>query len=195
MQNKKDTKSKIMMAAIQLFPELGYEKASMRLIAETVGITKPALYYHFKNKDELFRSIVDYGNQFSIKKLQEIRDESESIEKKLADLVWIKFSIMHQNEAVKKFSGWLVTDGMKYLLKIDMEQQIRLQQSIIYDIFEKAIEKGELRKDIDLECFTYLLLGAANVYARRQYIFNENIINNEKIGSLVQTLLRDARTN
>jgi len=96
---------------------------------------------------------------------------------------------------VKKFSGWLVTDGMKYLLKIDMEQQIRLQQSIIYDIFEKAIEKGELRKDIDLECFTYLLLGAANVYARRQYIFNENIINNEKIGSLVQTLLRDARTN
>lgn len=195
MQNKNDTKSKIMMAAIKLFPELGYEKTSMRLIAETVGISKPALYYYFKNKDELFRSIVDYGNEFSIKKLQEIRDDDVPIDKKLTDLVWIKFSIMHQNEEVKKFSGWLVTDGLKNLLKIDMEQQIRLQQSIIYDIFEKAIEKGELRKDLDLECFTYLLLGAANVYARRQYIFNENIINDEKINSLVQTLLCDARTN
>lgn len=37
----------------------GVEKTSLREIAEQLGITKAALYYHFRSKDELLRSLVD----------------------------------------------------------------------------------------------------------------------------------------
>ena len=193
MKEKCDTKSKIMMAAIKLFPDRGYEKTSMRIIAEEVGITKPALYYYFKNKDELFRAIVDYGNEFTIDKLIEVKKSDDSIENKLKSLLWIKFSLMHQNEEVKKFSGWLMTDGLRYLLKYDMEQNIIQQTELVYSIIDEAISNGDLREDLDKECFVFLLIGAANIFARRQYVFGQDLINNQKIDELIKTLITDAR--
>lgn len=37
----------------------GVEKTSLREIAERLGITKAALYYHFPSKDALLRSLID----------------------------------------------------------------------------------------------------------------------------------------
>jgi AcrR family transcriptional regulator len=54
-----DTRSRIKAVALQLFSEQGYEKTSLREIAERLGVTKAALYYHFKSKDEIVASFVD----------------------------------------------------------------------------------------------------------------------------------------
>ncbi|MEV6715297.1 TetR family transcriptional regulator [Lentzea sp. NPDC051208] len=45
------------MAARALFAERGYRATSMQAIADQVGITKAALYYHFASKDELLRHL------------------------------------------------------------------------------------------------------------------------------------------
>lgn len=195
MEIKTDTKSKIMYAAIKLFPELGYENTSMRRIAEEVGITKPALYYYYQNKDELFQSIVEFGNNFSRQKLLQIRDKKMPIEEKLKELVWIKFSFMQENEEVRRFSGWLTTDGMKYLMKYDLNQEIKSQTNLLYEIIEKAKENGELRTDLNAEAFIFLLYGAANIYIRRSHHFGEETINQEKIKILIDTLMRSSKNN
>ena len=46
-------------AAKREFLELGFEKASLRQIAARAGVTKGNIYTYFKNKDELFSSIVE----------------------------------------------------------------------------------------------------------------------------------------
>ena len=51
--NTKDnanTKEKIMFAALKLFAKDGYEAVSVSAIAGELGITKGALYKHYKNK-------------------------------------------------------------------------------------------------------------------------------------------------
>lgn len=53
------TYEKILEAAFQQFSELGYEKASLSLIAKEVGISKPALYHHFASKEALFETLYD----------------------------------------------------------------------------------------------------------------------------------------
>ncbi|MFD0967687.1 TetR/AcrR family transcriptional regulator [Plantactinospora endophytica] len=53
-----DTRSRIQTVALELFTEQGYEKTSLREIAERLGVTKAALYYHFKSKDDIVDSIV-----------------------------------------------------------------------------------------------------------------------------------------
>ncbi|MEU8226970.1 helix-turn-helix domain-containing protein [Kribbella sp. NPDC048915] len=53
-----DTKAAIHRAAASLFSTQGYEKTSLREIAEQVGITKASLYYHYSSKQELLRAIV-----------------------------------------------------------------------------------------------------------------------------------------
>jgi AcrR family transcriptional regulator len=54
----RDTKAAIHRAAVELFSTQGYEKTSLREIAEQVGITKASLYYHYSSKQELLRAIV-----------------------------------------------------------------------------------------------------------------------------------------
>ena len=56
--NMADTREKILMTALQLFAKDGYEAVSVRTIAEELGMTKGALYRHYKNKRDIFDCIV-----------------------------------------------------------------------------------------------------------------------------------------
>jgi AcrR family transcriptional regulator len=53
------TRQRIQTVALELFTEQGYEKTSLREIAERLGVTKAALYYHFKSKDDIVNSLVE----------------------------------------------------------------------------------------------------------------------------------------
>ena len=53
-----DTKERILLTALELFAEKGYEAASVRDLAERLGLTKAALYKHYRNKRDLFDSIL-----------------------------------------------------------------------------------------------------------------------------------------
>jgi AcrR family transcriptional regulator len=56
---REDTRTRIQEIALRLFTEQGYEATSLREIAEELGVTKAALYYHFKTKDDIIASLVD----------------------------------------------------------------------------------------------------------------------------------------
>jgi AcrR family transcriptional regulator len=64
MQPRTDTRSRAQSVALELFAEQGYEKTSLREIAERLGVTKAALYYHFKSKEDIVHSFTDdYFNE------------------------------------------------------------------------------------------------------------------------------------
>jgi AcrR family transcriptional regulator len=54
-----DTRARIQQVALELFAEQGYERTSLREIAERLGVTKAALYYHFKSKEDIVRSFTE----------------------------------------------------------------------------------------------------------------------------------------
>lgn len=51
------TRADIQQAALSLFTERGYDATSMREIAEQLGVTKAALYYHFDSKEAIILSL------------------------------------------------------------------------------------------------------------------------------------------
>ena len=53
-----DTKESILLAALRLFARDGFEATSVSTIAGALGITKGALYRHYRNKRDIFDSIV-----------------------------------------------------------------------------------------------------------------------------------------
>jgi AcrR family transcriptional regulator len=53
------TRQRIQSVALELFAEQGYDKTSLREIAERLGVTKAALYYHFKSKEDIVTSLVE----------------------------------------------------------------------------------------------------------------------------------------
>jgi AcrR family transcriptional regulator len=58
-ERRSDTRERIQAAALDLFAEQGYEKTSLREIAERLGVTKAALYYHFNSKEDIVVSLFD----------------------------------------------------------------------------------------------------------------------------------------
>jgi AcrR family transcriptional regulator len=58
-EHGRDTRARLRELALELFAEQGYEKTSLREIAERLGVTKAALYYYFKSKEDIVRSLVE----------------------------------------------------------------------------------------------------------------------------------------
>jgi AcrR family transcriptional regulator len=63
-----DTRHRIQHVARELFTQKGVQRTSLQDIADRLGITKPALYYHFSSREDLVRSIlqplIDDGEAF-----------------------------------------------------------------------------------------------------------------------------------
>ncbi|MEU4485773.1 TetR/AcrR family transcriptional regulator [Streptomyces purpurascens] len=103
-----NTRQRIQDVALGLFAEQGYEKTSLREIAERLDVTKAALYYHFKTKEEILVSIfedltqpidelVEWGRQqpHTLETKQEIVRRYAEALSHAAPL----FRFMHENQA------------------------------------------------------------------------------------------------
>lgn len=55
---KGDTRGRLLDTALGLFTVHGVEGTSLQMIADVLGVTKAAVYYHFKTKDEIIESLV-----------------------------------------------------------------------------------------------------------------------------------------
>ncbi|WP_018681651.1 TetR/AcrR family transcriptional regulator C-terminal domain-containing protein [Actinokineospora enzanensis] len=68
----------ILKAALQLLDEVGLDKLTLQRIADVLGVQTPALYWHFKNKRELFAHMAD----------ELVRSQFEDFGEAQADLPW-----------------------------------------------------------------------------------------------------------
>jgi AcrR family transcriptional regulator len=65
--NSNDKKQQILTAALKVIHDKGITQTSMREIASSAGMTTGAIYYYYKNKDDLFQDIIDTSIHFSNK--------------------------------------------------------------------------------------------------------------------------------
>ena len=55
---KEDAKKKIIAAALDIAAEHGWDAVTLDAIAQNVGVTKPALYSYFENREALLRDVL-----------------------------------------------------------------------------------------------------------------------------------------
>lgn len=68
---EKNTKEKILEEALKLFAQSGYMGTSMNDIASRLGVTKAALYKHYKSKQEILDSIIDKMNELDMERVKQ----------------------------------------------------------------------------------------------------------------------------
>ena len=78
------TKEKILVNSLKLFSKKGYNGTSVRDIAYSVGIKESSLYNHFKSKQDIFDSVVDFcfekaREYFNLQEIPFDRDDDISI--------------------------------------------------------------------------------------------------------------------
>ena len=75
-----NTKQKIMIEALKLFSQYGYEAVSVDQIAKAVGIKAPSLYKHYKGKQDIFDSILAKMEQLDEERAKEFDVPEGTIE-------------------------------------------------------------------------------------------------------------------
>jgi AcrR family transcriptional regulator len=58
-ERRTDTREQIRVVALEMFAERGYAGTSLREIAERLGVTKAAVYYHFPTKEAILASLLE----------------------------------------------------------------------------------------------------------------------------------------
>ena len=82
MESKeKNTKEKILEEALKLFAQSGYMGTSMNDIASKLGVTKAALYKHYKSKQEILDSIIEKMNELDIARVKQYEMPEGDLEK------------------------------------------------------------------------------------------------------------------
>ena len=155
-----DTKEKILMTALQLFARDGYEAVSVRTIAEELGMTKGALYRHYKNKRDIFDCIVERMIQMDAQRAREYHmpDEGYDIKPDAYENTSLQ-SI--QKYTVEQFRFWTEDEfasGFRKMLTLEQyrnEEMAELYSQCIVagpvaymeDLFRELIQKGVLKEE------------------------------------------------
>jgi AcrR family transcriptional regulator len=137
-------KESILEAAARLFAEKGYNEASMSELAHITGVAQGTIFYHFKNKEELFLSILDdFKNRIS----KEF--ERHTQEKKTAT----GLEMVQEALNFYLFLAGSMEDRFRILHRLHAYELARINPvcrdhlEAIYgcfvDIFEKSIRKGQ----------------------------------------------------
>lgn len=154
------TVKKILEVATQLFLNKGYDNTSMQDIVQALGMSKGAVYHHFKSKEDLFeKAVVDYysredwhiaimqdSSKNGLSKLQEMFRHEMSDEEKLS-VDQLYFSQINDPRVVMEHMRMNITESAPVLAKV----------------IEEGNQDGSLSVDQPLETAELTLL-MANVW-------------------------------
>ncbi len=150
-----DTREYIIDEAFKLFLHRSYEAVSISVISEAIGMTKGALYHHFKNKEELFRAVIDkYFVIHTIKVDIETVTLKEYTELSIGHarkLLYDMFGSNNNYVPVNYLS--LIADGFRHYEGFSDQKLgfMEIEISKIELILANAIKRGEIRSDVDIQ--------------------------------------------
>lgn len=136
------TKETVLKAALNIFAQEGFHNAKLRDIASIAGTTHSLITHHFGSKEDLWKSVVDYGLNLQESNILEILKSYESADPVELFREFIKsyVSTIAKNPELSKI---LLHDNSRSSPHLDylMERQERLH-SIIEPVFYNAQKKG-----------------------------------------------------
>ena len=155
-----DTREKILMTALQLFAKDGYEAVSVRTIAEELGMTKGALYRHYKNKRDIFDCIVKRMIQIDAQRAREYHMPDEGYDTKpdayenttlqsIQEYTIEQFRFWTEDEFASCFRKMLTLEQYRNEEMAELYSQCIVAGPVTYmeDLFRELIQKGVLKSE------------------------------------------------
>lgn len=158
-------RAQITLAAIEVIAEIGYAQASIRKIAERVGVAMSVVLYHFANKDDLVREIVHHSFREAIAVIVPALERETTATGKLRAYIVANTDFMQshrtQYSAVLDIGmSYRTTDGARMdAIALDPELMADIVQLDLGTILRQGQESGEFR-DFDVAHMATAVNGA-----------------------------------
>lgn len=136
-------REKILNTATQLFIQKGSEKTSMQDIAQTAGISKGAIYHHFKSKDEIVLAVIRSRQELMEEEMKQWLKATENLTGREQLQTILKSNLESQTaRATDGIVGEYEKDA-GFILTM-MRDNLRIGAPLVSDIIKKGMADGSL---------------------------------------------------
>lgn len=182
-----DTKEKILMTALRLFAQDGYEAVSVSKIAGELGMTKGALYKHYKNKRDIFDSILERACQLDMERTKKAGVPEDDFDKmpqpfrntsveSVMAYMKAQFSYWTEDETACNFRRMLTLEQYRSPEMTSLYQKVLAGGPVnfIEDLFREMMKQGTWQegnpRQMAVEFFApfYLLLSMSDVASGKE---------------------------
>ena len=144
------TKEKILLTSLKLFAQDGYEAVSISKISGELGMAKSALYKHYKNKRDIFDSIINRMDELDYERAREYNMPEGNMDEIIKGYRKISIDkIRIYTEA--QFKHWTEEEFPSLFRRMLTLEQYRNQE--MADLYQKYLVSGPI------EYMTYLFAG------------------------------------
>ena len=149
-----------MAAAIDCFARLGYQGTSIDRIARDAGVTKGAVYYHFRDKEQLlFEAVKDRIGGFEQQVLDEVKPEKDALERlrHVVDACFFHATVSNH----RRFIITLMIEALDTNPRLSTEFRniLRRMRTFLRDVVARGQQRGQLRPDVSAEAVAAVIAG------------------------------------
>ncbi len=160
--NKLDTKTRqkqILDASLNLIKEGGIQNLTMKRISQKVGISEQAIYRHYRSKQDILCTIINYFNDHFESVFKAV-SEIPNVEDRMPAFIDGHLEYFHANPATAAviFSEEIFQFDSKLAMKINALVVRRIE--VITNFIKLAQQEGRFRKDLIAEDIAYIFLGS-----------------------------------
>lgn len=159
--SKRDTREEILLVSERLFFSFSFSSVSMRDIAEELKISKAALYYHFKSKEEIVMKIMENFQTKMIDELKSVGGQEIDSVSKIKDIIKIHFNFLHKGKSLIFF---MKPSGFNELKSLSLARN-RIKNNInkaIHPIMKEAFKtRSKVEIDLAVNFFLGILMSLA----------------------------------
>ena len=153
-EEAEQTRSEILGAAARVFSENGIERTTLEGIAKVAGVTRGAIYWHFKNKLEIFDELYEQLHKpfldLIVEELEKDHPEPLQQLEELCIKVFLDLDKDEEKCRLLRFFLFKCSYSGELAEYLDRHNQKQLEkQKIFIRYFEKAKIKGKLPQDAD----------------------------------------------
>jgi len=155
-------RQRLLASAAELFARKGYASTTVREIVEASNVTKPALYYYFRNKEEIYLELMRQAEaRFEIL-LGSARKEIGAVKERVLRFSEQVFQLFLDQIEIARVGISIHYGPAQGTPFFDFEAFHLKFQELIEKLIREGIRKGEFRKGNVMD-MTWAILGAINV--------------------------------
>ena len=185
-----ETRQQILRAALKRFAHSGYAAASVQQIVDDAKVSKPALYYYFKDKFGLFQALVDQAHDERLRLMEAAVADSSDLKSQLIEILTSTFDFLQRNRELMRIAFATafaapgeVPNGLRYSEKCERNFEF------IHALMKKALASGALDKRFDSRELAYGFYGQLNSYLVSQLLMPDCRLNRQTAGRIVELFL------
>lgn len=182
-----DAKERLLAAALDQFTRRGYASTTVRELCEAAGVTKPVLYYYFKNKEGLYLELMDSSYALFESTIAELTSFAGTSRECLMHFCQGIFDISCQNRQVVQLCFSIYYGPPQGAPEYDLDSFYTRIMDEIAQIIQNGILSGEIR-DCSVSDTAWSILALLNVAIEEQLCPREPRIDGAAMRRMIQLL-------